>query len=236
MNIGGFSKNTLIDFPQTIACIVFTQGCNFFCPYCHNPDLVAGPHTTAGAGGLFDEQKIMDYLKQRQGLLEGVVITGGEPTLQKDLKAFCRTVKNLGYKIKLDTNGSRPDILEDLLASDLLDFVSMDIKTSLDRYDRVVSAAFDTQKISKSIQRVMETAPAYEFRTTCSRPFVTPGILEKIGVQVQGADQYILAKCSRNVKVLDSDFVKSDNHFFSDAQMMELKETLTPFVKKVIVR
>lgn len=236
MYIGGFSKNTLIDFPQTIACIVFTQGCNFFCPYCHNPDLVAGPRKSEGTGDLFDENQIFEFLRQRQGLLEGVVITGGEPTLQNDLREFCRTVKQLGYKIKLDSNGSRPGILKDLLEENLLDFISMDIKTGLDRYDLVVSKKFNVQKIEESLQLVMSLAPAYEFRTTCSKPFVTPDILDRIGRKVSGADQYILAKCSRNVKVLDSGFVKSDNHFFSDQEMNELKAVMEPYVKKVVLR
>lgn len=233
MEIGGFSKNSLIDFPETIACIIFTQGCNFFCPYCHNPDLVAGP---SEAGDLFDESGILDFLSKRKGLLEGVVITGGEPTLQKDLVSFCRTVKNMGYKIKLDSNGSRSEVIQSLIKQGLLDFISMDIKTSLDNYDRVVSKQFNTNKIKKSIDLLMSQAPAYEFRTTCSQPFISEEILEKIGKMVSGAQQYILAKCSRNVKVLDSNFVKSDNHFFSDKEMKGLKSIIEPYVKKVIIR
>ncbi len=236
MNIGGFAKNSLIDFPQTIACIVFTQGCNFFCPYCHNPDLVAGPQTNSGAGALFNEQEIFKFLENRKGLLEGVVITGGEPCLQKDLVSFCEQVKQMGYKIKLDSNGSQPQVIETLLEKGWLDFVSMDIKTSLDRYPLVVSQKFDVQKIRDSIQLVMKHAPAYEFRTTCSRPFIIPSILDDIGKMVSGAQRYILAKCSRNVKVLDSNFLKSDNHFFSDKEMKELKMVIEPYVKTVIVR
>ncbi|MCK5838151.1 MAG: 4Fe-4S cluster-binding domain-containing protein, partial [Desulfobacula sp.] len=112
MKIGGFQKNSLIDFPKTIACIIFTQGCNFICPYCHNPDLVAGPRKEAGSsikggtGTLCDEQEIFNFLEKRKGFLEGVVITGGEPTLQKDLIAFCRKVKDMGYRLKLDSNGT----------------------------------------------------------------------------------------------------------------------------------
>ena len=234
MIIGGFQKNSLIDFPETIACIVFTQGCNFFCPYCHNPDLVAGPQK--GAGSLLDQDMIFDFLEKRKGLLEGVVITGGEPTLQKDLISFCSTIKQLGYKVKLDSNGSRPRVLEMLLKENLVDFISMDIKTSLDNYFLVVSKKFETDKIQESIHLLMKQAPAYEFRTTCSRPFITPQILEKIGKMVSGASRYILAKCSRNVKVLDSDFIKSDNHFFSDKEMNELKTIIDPYVVTTVVR
>ncbi|MFH2090742.1 MAG: anaerobic ribonucleoside-triphosphate reductase activating protein [Pseudomonadota bacterium] len=234
MIIGGFQKNSLIDFPETIACIIFTQGCNFFCPYCHNPDLVAGPQK--GAGSLFDQDKIFDFLEKRKGLLEGVVITGGEPTLQADLVLFCSIVKQMGYKVKLDSNGSRPKILEKLLQEDLVDFISMDIKTSLDNYALVVSEKFETQKIQDSVRLLMEKAPAYEFRTTCSKPFITPEKLEKIARMVKGASRYVLAKCSRNVKMLDSDFIKSDNHFFSDQEMNELKMIIDPYVGTTVVR
>ena len=236
MIIGGFAKNSLIDFPGTIACIVFTQGCNFFCPYCHNPDLVGGPQAKAEGTDLFDEQEIFKFLENRKGLLEGVVITGGEPCLQKDLVTFCEQVKQMGYKIKLDSNGSRPQVIEILLKKGLLDFISMDIKTSLDKYTLVVSEKFDVQQIRDSIQVVMSQAPAYEFRTTCSRPFISLQILDDIGKMVAGAPNYILAKCSRNVKMLDSSFVKLDNHFFSDKEMKQLKTIIEPYVKRVIVR
>ncbi|MFH2058783.1 MAG: anaerobic ribonucleoside-triphosphate reductase activating protein [Pseudomonadota bacterium] len=234
MIIGGFQKNSLIDFPETIACIVFTQGCNFSCPYCHNPDLVAGPQK--GAGSYFDQAVIFDFLEKRKGMLEGVVITGGEPTLQKDLISFCSSIKQLGYKVKLDSNGSRPRVLEMLLKENLVDFISMDIKTSLDNYSLVVSENFEADTIQESIGLLMHKAPAYEFRTTCSRPFITPQILEKIGKMVSGASRYVLAKCSRNVKVLDSDFIKSDNHFFSDKEMNELKMIIDPYVVTTMVR
>lgn len=234
MKIGGFQKNSMIDFPGTVSCIVFTQGCNFFCPYCHNSDLVVSPQKRADF--LFDEQEIFSFLKQRQGLLDGVVITGGEPCLQKDLAVFCKKLKELGYKVKLDTNGSYPSVLEALFKEKLLDFVSMDIKTSLEQYHLVVSEKFDTKKIEKSIALVMEKAPAYEFRTTCSRPFISEDILDTIGKLVSGASRYVLAKCSRNVKVLDSSFLKPDNHFFSDKEMKELEMIIAPYVGTTILR
>ena len=234
MNIGGFAKNSLIDFPETIACIVFTQGCNFFCPYCHNPDLVAG--SSKGAGLSFDQGSVFDFLKKRQGLIEGVVITGGEPTLQKDLVPFCTAVKRMGYRIKLDTNGSRPEVLAQLLDKSLLDFISMDIKTGLDQYSLVVTGTFDIQTIKKSIALIMKAGTDYEFRTTCARPFVTTEILNNIGRLVSGARRYVLAKCSRNVAVLDPGFIKSDDHFFSNKEMKALKMSIDPYVQQVIVR
>ena len=234
MKIGGFQKNSLIDFPKTIACIIFTQGCNFVCPYCHNPDLIAG--TRKGAGNGFDETWIFKFLEKRKDLLEGVVITGGEPTLQKDLILFCRKIKDLGYQLKLDSNGSHPEILSKLIEEHLVDFISMDIKTCLDQYHLVVPGRFDTHNISESIRVLMETAPAYEFRTTCSRPFVSREIVREIGEMVQGASTYILQKCSQNVRVLDPGFLKKDDTFFTEKEMLEFKQIMDSYVVTSRVR
>jgi len=234
MNIGGFQKNSLIDFPETIACILFTQGCNFVCPYCHNPDLVAGPQK--GAGHFYDEDKIFEFLKKRKGFIEGLVITGGEPTLQKDLILFCRKVKDMGYKLKLDSNGTRPGVLAALFEESLIDFISMDIKTSLENYHFVTPGKFNTAKIDESIHLLMEKAPAYEFRTTCCRPFISKKIMKDIGEMITGASKYILQKCSRNVNVLDPEFLKADNNFFSDIEMLELKAIVDQYVGASVVR
>jgi pyruvate formate lyase activating enzyme len=234
MNIGGFQENSMIDFPKTIACIVFTQGCNFICPYCHNPDLVAGPQ---GADhNLYDEKKIFEFLEKRKGLLEGVVITGGEPTLQKDLLPFCRTLKGMGYRVKLDSNGTCPAVLARLFEEGLVDFMAMDIKTSLENYHLVVPGKFDAQRILDSTCIIMEKAPAYEFRTTCARPFITRQILKEIGRMIKGSSTYILQKCSRNVRVLDPEFLESDHLFFSHEGMNELQTTITPYVDTCLVR
>jgi len=234
MNIGGFQKNSLIDFPETIACILFTQGCNFICPYCHNPDLVPGLQKRGG--NLYDENKIFEFLEKRKGFIEGVVITGGEPTLQKDLILFCRKIKEMGYKLKLDSNGTRPEILDALFKEDLIDFISMDIKTSLEKYHLVVPGKFDADKIFASIRLLMEKAPAYEFRTTCARPFVSREIMENIGEMISGASTYILQKCSQNVTVLDPEFLKKETHFFSDIEMLELQEIIDKYVGTSVVR
>jgi len=232
MNIGGFQKNTLIDFPETMACIVFTQGCNFICPYCHNPDLVP----TSLQKGCRNENTIFEFLKARKGFLKGVVITGGEPTLQKDLIDFCAKVKNLGYKIKLDSNGTRPEILASLFNDKLINYISMDIKTSPENYNLVIPGKFDAKKILTSIEILMEKAPDYEFRTTCARPFVSKEIIKSIGEIIDGAKKYILQKCSRDVKVLDQKFLKSDDNFFSNQHMLELKTIIDKYVVSSIIR
>ena len=124
MHISGFQKNSLIDFPGAIACVVFTPGCNFTCPYCHNPDLASGPVTGVGRPE-YTEADILAFLERRKGMLEGVAITGGEPTLQKDLEAFIIRVREMGYRIKLDSNGTRPGILESLLDKELVDYLAI---------------------------------------------------------------------------------------------------------------
>jgi len=234
MKIGGFQKNSLIDFPKTIACIIFTQGCNFYCPYCHNPDLVAGSND--GTGHLLNEERIFDFLERRKNFLEGVVITGGEPTLQADLPDFCRKIKDMGYKLKLDSNGSRPEILERLFEESLIDFISMDIKTRLKDYPLVVPGNFNVSTIRDSIRLIMEKAPAYEFRTTCVRPLISREILNDIGDMVRGAERYILQKCSRNVRVLNPEFLKKEEHFFSDDEMLEFKDIIEKYGVTSIVR
>lgn len=234
MHIGGFQKNSLIDFPGTIACVVFTSGCNFICPYCHNPDLAAGP--LEGVGSLYDPDTIFAFLERRKGQLSGVVITGGEPTLQPDLIEFCQQVSKMGYKIKLDSNGTRPHVLETLLEKKLIDYLAMDIKTSLAHYPLLVKGDFDGGKIHDSIDLIMEWAPAYEFRTTCARPFITRDIMADIAVMIKGAQRYVLQKCSRNVQVLDPDFLKEDHHFFSSEEMQALKAIVEGSVKTIAMR
>jgi pyruvate formate lyase activating enzyme len=241
MNIGGFQKNSLIDFPGTIACVIFTQGCNFACPYCHNPGLVPGPQK--GVGDACDEQTIFAFLEKRKEFIDGVVITGGEPTLQKDLETFCRKIKAMGYKVKLDSNGSHPGVLSRLFKEKLVDFVAMDIKTSLENYPLLTNQSFDTGKITESIRLIKESAPDYEFRTTCCKPFITTDIMHDMGKMLNHASKFVLQNCSRNVTMLDPDFfkpyclkLKSNDIFFSEEQTLELKEIMNNYVETSLIR
>ena len=162
MIIKGIQKLTLLDYPQKVACTLFTAGCNFRCPFCHNASLVKGDD-----GPILSEEEILKYLKLRQGILDAVCITGGEPTLQPDLKDFIIKVKALGYNVKLDTNGYKPEVLKDLVNSGLIDYVAMDIKSSKEGYARTAGLQnIDISKIEESVDFLMQGNVDYEFRTT----------------------------------------------------------------------
>lgn len=189
MQICGFSKTTLLDYPEHVAATVFVGGCNFRCPFCHNAGLVIAPHT-------FDkitEEEVLAHLKKRRGLLQGVCITGGEPTLQRDLAEFICRVKEFGYLVKLDTNGYLPEVLKALLAENLIDYVAMDIKASPENYALTAGVSnFDLGKISESIEVIKGNKIAYEFRTTVVKGIHTIEEFEEIGKWIAGSRAYYL--------------------------------------------
>lgn len=175
MVISGFQKLTLLDYPEKTACTLFTYGCNFRCPFCHNALLV-----TEKLSETFSEEEIFSYLKKRQGIIDGVCITGGEPTIQKDLIPFMKKIKEMGYLLKLDTNGYNPEVLDEILSSELCDYVAMDIKNTLEKYSLTAGTEIDTDKIEKSINLIKEKAKDYEFRTTVVEEHHREEDLEKI--------------------------------------------------------
>ncbi|MDR0679678.1 MAG: anaerobic ribonucleoside-triphosphate reductase activating protein [Puniceicoccales bacterium] len=188
MLIGGLQKISLIDFPGKIASVIFTQGCNFRCPFCHNGHLV----DPAQFGATLSEDEVWDYLSSRKGRLEGVVISGGEPTLQKDLKAFMQKIKELGFCLKLDTNGTKPDIVANLARSNLVDFIAMDIKHDFSKYDAACSVKTLVKSIMQSIDFVKTCGVDYEFRTT-----IVPGIhrgsdIVSIAKNISGAKKFVI--------------------------------------------
>lgn len=189
MKIHGFQKTTLLDYPGHVAATVFVGGCNFRCPFCHNGLLVLEP----AAQPRILEEEVFSYLQKRQGVLEGICVTGGEPTLQPDLAVFIRRLKELGYLVKLDTNGSRPQILAQLLQEGLLDYVAMDIKASPDNYAAAAGLKeIDFHKIQQSISLLMESNIFYEFRTTVVKGIHTLEEFEEIGRLLQGCRAYYL--------------------------------------------
>ncbi len=167
MTFSGFIKSDLVNYPENIASTVFTCGCNFRCPYCHNPEFVVMGSDETYFGEVYSEDDILSYLRKRGAFLDALVISGGEPTLHKDLPDFMRKVKALGLKIKLDTNGSRPDVLKDFIDQNLIDYVAMDIKAPMDRYHLI--GFWDTDSIRKSIEILEESGITHEFRTTCPK-------------------------------------------------------------------
>ncbi len=187
MVFGGIQKLTLLDFPGAVACILFTKGCNFRCPFCHNSSLVnsSQPDIT--------QEEILAFLKKRQGILEGVCITGGEPLIHPDLPLFIKKVKALGYKVKLDTNGSFPQSLNELLNENLLDYVAMDVKNSFPKYPLTTGCEnINTQDIEKSIALLLENRVPYEFRTTVTNELHTKEDILSVASLIKGAEKYFI--------------------------------------------
>lgn len=230
MKIAGFQKFSLIDYPGKISAIIFTQGCNFRCPYCHNPELVNSKLFTE----ILDEESILSFLKKRFGKLDGVVITGGEPLLQSDLIEFVNEIKKIGYFVKLDTNGSYPEILERLLTENLIDYVAMDIKAPLEKYSDIAQVNISTEKIMKSIVMLLNSNIDYEFRTTVVKPLLTEEDLISIAKLIKGAKRYVLQKFVKS-KILDNSFATKAK-FFSENELNIIKEKIEKYVKECVVR
>jgi len=203
MKIGGLQKLTLVDYPGKVAATVFLIGCNFKCGFCQNPDLVR-PDLASGQPQI-SEADFFEFLDSKQGLLEGVCITGGEPTMQIDLIDFVKKIEAKGFLVKLDTNGSMPEVLCKLVDENLVDFIAMDIKTSLDNYEKAVNTKIDLNKIRKSVELIKNSDIDYEFRTTVVPGLVEKEDIEKIGKWLKGAKKIALQQF-QNKKVLDKNF------------------------------
>ena len=188
MKFYGFQKMTMLDFPEKVACLVFTGGCNFRCPFCHNALLV-----TQNDSVVYDEEEILEYLKKRKGLLDGICISGGEPLLQVGLDDFLKKVKEIGYSVKLDTNGSFPSRLEKLVESGLVDYVAMDIKNCKDKYPLTCGTdSVDLSNIESSVRFLLQGKVDYEFRTTIVEGLHETQDIVKIGEWIRGAKKYFL--------------------------------------------
>ena len=191
MRLGGLQKLTLLDFPEHVACTVFTLGCNFRCPYCHNSSLVIPGREHVE--GEITEEEFFKFLGKRKGLLDGVAVTGGEPCLHKDLPDFLSRIRDLGFAVKLDTNGNHPGILRQVLDRKLADYVAMDIKNRPEKYAVTIGLkSFDMAGVRESISLLMEGGADYEFRTTVVREFHEAEDFEEIGSMIRGAKAYYL--------------------------------------------
>ena len=227
MQIAGLQKSSLIDYPEKIACIVFTQGCNFRCGYCHNPELFEKREP------LLSTKAFFEFLKTRQNKLDGVVITGGEPTLQKDLKDFIYEIKNLGFLVKLDSNGTNPNIIENLLKENLLDYIAMDIKAPLNKYEKIINIKVNTENIQKSINLIVNSNIDYEFRTTVIKTQLNYEDFKEIGKLINSAKKYYLQKFIPS-KILDKNLMNEKT--YSDEEFEKIKQLLLKNIQKVEIR
>ncbi|HID20305.1 MAG TPA: anaerobic ribonucleoside-triphosphate reductase activating protein [Methanophagales archaeon] len=229
MLIGGFQRFSLIDYPGKICAIVFTQGCNFRCPYCHNPELVDPKHFSHS----IPEEDIFAFLESRRGKLDAVEITGGEPTLQPDLIEFIRKIKALNYLVKLDTNGSNPEIIRALIELKIVDYLAMDVKAPLARYPEITNSNIDPAKINQSIELIKHSGLDYEFRTTVVKSQLGKTDILEIGKQIRDSKRYVLQKFVP-VKVLDQNYL--DDVIYTETDLECLRNAVKSYVAECVVR
>lgn len=229
MKIGGFQKTTLIDYPGKVACTIFLSGCNLRCPWCYSKELVLPEEIKKQPE--FSEEEIFSFLKERQGLLQGVVICGGEPTIQKDLPLFISKIKEMGFLVKLDTNGTNPEILKKLIEKNLIDYVAMDVKLPKEKYQKILGISGDI--IEESINILKNSNLEYEFRTT-----IVPTIHEKkdiieIAKWISPQDKYFIQNFNSQ-KTIDQKFENMKG--FTQEELLEIKENISPYFKIVEIR
>lgn len=229
MLISGLQKLTLLDYPGTVACTVFTGGCNFRCPFCHNAPLVL-PELM---GQDTDEEQVLAFLKKRQGVLDGVAITGGEPLLHKDMASFLEKVRALGYKIKLDTNGSFPDRLQEIISAGLVDRVAMDIKNAPELYARTVGLpALDLAPIERSKELLLRGDVDYEFRTTVVKGLHARESILGAAKWIAGAKEYYLQQFKDSGHVIAIEGLSE----YNEQEMHELAQAAAQYVPSAQVR
>lgn len=223
MRISGLQKLTLLDFPGSVACTVFFSGCDLRCPFCHNAPLV----TDIDASDGMEDGEFFRFLEKRRGILDGVAVTGGEPLLRPDVGDFVAKIKKMGFKVKLDTNGTHPDRLRTILASGNVDYVAMDIKNSRAKYAKTVGAPVDVDKIDESVRVIIESGVDHEFRTTVVRELHEKEDFDEIGQRLKGAKRYFLQQ------FLDSGALVGDGgamHAASKAEMETFAEASGRYV------
>lgn len=228
MRIGGMQKLTLLDYPGKVACTVFLSGCNLRCPFCHNPGLVL-PEQSNGPG--ISEAEVLSFLEQRKGKLDGVCVTGGEPTLQPGLPEFLKKLRELGYAIKLDTNGTNPGMLKALLQNGVLDYVAMDIKNSPSRYAETCGGVDILSMVQESANLLLDGSVEYEFRTTVCKPLHTEKEMKEIGRWLHGAKRYFL-----QAFVDSGDLVSGGVKAHTHEELARLLQTVQPYIPNTQLR
>src|SRR6056297_343553 len=230
LKIKGLEKSSLIDYPNELACTVFIGGCNFRCPFCYSSELVI-PEKLEKQPEI-DKKEFFDFLKKREGLLTGVVICGGEPTIHSDLKDFIKEIKEKGYKVKLDTNGSNPKMIQKLIEKDLVDYIAMDVKAPKEKYNKVAGVEVDINKIEKSINLLKKSGIDHEFRTTLVPSLLDKEDIIKIGKWI-GEGKYYIQKF-RGEKTLDPEFEKVEG--YTPEEIGKIKKAVSPFVDECQIR
>lgn len=224
MNICGYQKTTLLDYPGHVAATIFTGGCNFRCPFCHNSDLVVNPTMSP----CISQEEIFAFLKKRKNVLSGICITGGEPTLQTNLSEFIKKVRSLGYKIKLDTNGYRPDVISSLLEDNLLDYIAMDIKAGLSNYAKVSGVPnLDTSKIKESISIIENSGIDYEFRTTVVKELHSQEDFLEISEMLSSSSPYFIQSFKDSGNILTPGLSSCDTETLN--QYLAIVKNKLPF-------
>ncbi len=230
MIIGGLQKNSLIDYPGKVSCVIFLSGCNFDCPYCYNPDLAKGRPPV-----VITKNAVYDFLERRKGFLDGVVLSGGEPTIHKELFSFCQKIQQMGYPIKLDTNGSRPQVIQRLIEERMVNYIAMDIKTDPLNYAPTLQKNCNPDHILSSIRMLMASTITHEFRTTCVKPLVDADVVHRVSQLIKGSRLYALQRF-QNVGVLHPEFFRGNDLVYDDEFLLSLKATAAPWVKRCIIR
>ncbi|MFH0973161.1 MAG: anaerobic ribonucleoside-triphosphate reductase activating protein [Patescibacteria group bacterium] len=231
MLIGGLQKFSVLDYPGHISAIIFTKGCNFKCQFCYNPMLV---YPSKKDHTLILENDLFYFLKKRIGKLDSVVITGGEPTVQQDLPKFIQKIKKLNYLVKLDTNGTNPEMLKNLIQKNLINYIAMDIKAPLEKYNQITGVEVDFNKIQKSIKIIMQSNLPYEFRTTVVPKFLDAEDIKKIGELIQGAKKWFLQNFKSNTDLVNKKL--ENKSAFLNKKMKEMCEVGKLYVRQCGLR
>ncbi|MFZ1654327.1 MAG: anaerobic ribonucleoside-triphosphate reductase activating protein [Candidatus Moraniibacteriota bacterium] len=216
MKLSAIQKFTLLDFPGRVACIAFTPGCDLRCGFCHNPEFVLPERICQLAASFIPVANFLRFLRERQGLLEGVVVTGGEPTIWSDLPDFLAQIQALGFAVKLDTNGNNPAMLKRCVAAGLIDYIAMDVKTSIGQYPSLVGPSIRPERIRESIAFIRESGVAYEFRSTLIREHHTESVLQAMQELLQGAER-VFVQAFRSEQTLDPAFSTASS--FSQSEL-----------------
>jgi len=226
MKICGVQKLTLLDFPSHLACTVFLQGCNFACPFCHNSSLIP-----IGKDSNFETEEFFKFLESRKTKLDGVAITGGEPLLNNDIDVFIRRIKDMGFEVKLDTNGSNPKLLKKLIDEKLVDYVAMDVKNSFEKYALTIGKETNLNNIKESIDILINSQIDYEFRTTVVKEYHEVDDFKKMGELIKGAKKYFIQSFTYQDSVLDKNL-----HAMDKEELAKCLDAIKDYVEEASLR